>query len=252
MFDDMRKPDFIGIGCVKTASTWLFRQLVGHPKIKMPEAKELRYFNYVSRSIITPREYLARFSAFPTDWKTGEFSPDYIAYPHVPILIKGMCPAAKLFAILRDPTDRAFSQYKLKGEEQWGIPENLTFEEAFFGDGPRRNVFVPLRFCSLRQRGMYTRQLEWWYDVFPKEQIKLLFFDDIVGNPLGVLRDLYDFLGVDPDFVPPDFQIHRHVNVRHQELKITPEERKRVTAFYQEEITRLEQLTGRDLSHWRQ
>jgi hypothetical protein len=249
MFDDMRKPDFLGIGCVKAGTTWVWRQLFSHPEIRMPEGKELRYFNQVSQLNCSPREYLKHFQGFPANCKTGEVTPDYITYPHVPVLVKAMCPDAKLFAILRDPTDRAFSQYKLRGDEQWGIPAGLSFEEVFSGNYPRRPV--PLRFCSVRQRGMYSQQLTWWYELFPNEQIKLLFFDDIVNNPLGLLKELYAFVGVDPNFVPPDHQVPRNVNQRGKDLKITPRERERVSAFYKDEITRLEQMTGRDLSHWR-
>jgi thioesterase domain-containing protein len=249
MFDDLRKPDFLGIGCVKSGSTWVWRQLAQHPEIRMPEGKEMRYFNQVSQSAITPREYLEKFQSFPRDKKTGEVTPDYIAYPHVPVLVKAMCPDARLFAVLRNPTDRAFSQYKLRGDGQWGIPADVSFEEVFFGAYPQRPV--PLRFCSVRERGMYSRQLQWWYELFPPEQIKLLFFDDIVNDPLGLLRELYSFLGVDPSFVPEGYQAPRNENVRNKGLEITPEERARVSAFYREEVARLEQLTGRDLSHWR-
>jgi hypothetical protein len=249
MFDHLRKPDFIGIGCVKAGSTWVWRQLAQHPAIALPPGKELRYFNLVSQVSCTPEEYLQQFQAFPANKKTGELSPDYIAYPHVPVLVKAMCPNAKIFTILRDPTDRAFSHYKLKGNEQWGIPDNLSFEEVFFGNYPNRPV--PLRFCSIRQRGMYSMQLKWWYDLFPKEQIKLLFFDDMVNNPKGLLRELYTFLGVNPDFLPPGYNLPRNVNPKGKDMKITPEERATVSNFYREEITRLEQLTGRDLSSWR-
>src|SRR5689334_5067750 len=122
MFDDLRKPDFLGIGCVKAGTTWVWHQLSQHPEIQMPQEKELRYFNFVSRVSITPREYLEHFRSVPADRKTGEVTPDYIAYPHVPVLVKAVCPEARLFAVLRNPADRAFSQYKLRGRPQFGIP----------------------------------------------------------------------------------------------------------------------------------
>ncbi len=249
MFSHLRRPDFLGIGCVKAGSTWVWRQLLDHPEVAMPRGKELRYFNFVSWGTCTPREYLEHFQVLPAARKTGEITPDYIAYPHVPILVKAMCPDVRIFAILRNPVDRAFSQYKLRGDPHWGIPADLSFEEVFFGDYPKRDV--PLRFCSLRQRGMYTQQLEWWYEHFPKEQIKLLFFDDIVENAPGLLRELYTFVGVNPDFVPANYSRPRHVNVKAQDMVPTPEERARVGQFYSEEITRLEKLTGCDLSRWR-
>jgi hypothetical protein len=249
MFDDLRKPDFLGIGCVKAGSTWVWRQLFDHPEVKIHAGKEMRYFNQVDRIPVTPREYLQRFQAVPANRKTGEVTPDYIAYPHVPVLVKAMCPDARLFAILRNPVDRAFSQFKLRGDPNWGIPAGLTFEEVFFGDYPKKDV--PIRFCSLRQRGLYTQQLEWWYEQFPGEQIKLFFFDDIAKDARGLLRELYSFVGVDPDFVPADYSQPRNVNQKASDLVPTPEERARVGQFYAEEITRLEKLTGRNLSHWR-
>jgi hypothetical protein len=249
MFDDLRKPDFLGVGCVKTGTTWVWRQLSQHPGVGLPRQKELRYLNFVSRVALTPREYLESFQGCPADRKTGEITPDYIAYPHVPVLVKALCPDARIFAVLRDPTERAFSHYKMKGKQEFGIPGYLTFEDAFFGNYP--NLPVPLRFCSIRNRGLYSIQLGWWYDLFPPEQIKLLFFDDIQSNPLGLLRDLYGFLGLDSDFVPPDYMEPRNVNLEAQGMKLTAEERARVSPFYHEEIERLEKLTGRDLSQWR-
>jgi hypothetical protein len=249
MFDDLRKPDFLGIGCVKSGTTWLWHQMAQHPEIRMPEGKELRYLNWASRVPVTPREYLRHFQGFPAPCRTGEFTPDYLAYPHVPVFVKALCPDAKLIVLLRNPTDRAFSQYKLRGHPQWGIPAGLSFQQVFFGDYP--NNQVPLRFCSVRNRGLYSLQLAWWYELFPREQIKLLFFDDIKADPHQLLRELFAFLGVDPDFVPESPEKPRNVSIRGRELKITPEERTLANAFYKEEIDRLEKLTGRDLSHWR-
>jgi hypothetical protein len=246
MFTDLRKPDFLGIGCVKAGSTWVWRQLLDHPQVAMPRGKELRYFNNVSFATGTPREYLQRFQGFPGDKKTGEVTPDYIAYPHVPVMVRAMCPDVRIFAILRNPVDRAFSQYKLRGDPHWGIPANLSFEEVFFGDYPKRDV--PLRFCSVRQRGLYSQQLAWWYELFPKEQIKLLFFDDIAENPRQMLREMYEFVGVAADFLPADYQLAR--NVSKNDLSITIAERAKVAEFYQDEIAKLVELTGRDLSHW--
>jgi hypothetical protein len=250
MFDDLRKPDLIGIGGMRCGSTWVWNQLNVHPEIVMARPKELKYFNWVSKATITPREYLQNFQYAPAGRKTGEFTPDYLAYPHVPVLIKAVCPDAKLITILRNPVDRAFSQFtKSKEEKAWGIPANLSFLEAFYGPYPTNPV--PLRFCSLRHRGLYGLQLEWWYDVFPKEQIKVLFFEDIKGNPKGLLQDLFRFLGVNPDFVPPDYETPKNTSQGAEGEPITAEERSKASDFYKEDLVRLEKLTGRDLTHWR-
>jgi hypothetical protein len=89
-------------------------------------------------------------------------------------------PEARLFAILRNPIDRAISAYALRQERNEGMS---------FGDACRR-------FPALVRRGLYCEHLDAIYALFPREHVKLLLYDDLVARPGAFLDELYGFVGV--------------------------------------------------------
>jgi len=51
-----------------------------------------------------------------------------------------------------------------------------------------------------KYKSLYGRHMKVWFDTFPREQIKVILFDDLKANAAAVMHDVYTFLGVDPDF----------------------------------------------------
>src|SRR5258708_2254702 len=113
------KPNFIGIGVMKAATTWLWHQLYAHPQVALLNQKELHYFDQL---LMTPEQYLEKFSIIPDEYITGEITPSYLSVPHAPILARSICPDTKLLVILRNPVDRAFSQWKVAVWTEGKIP----------------------------------------------------------------------------------------------------------------------------------
>lgn len=266
-------PNFLVIGAPRCGTTWISENLRRHPDIFMPQIKEVHFFD---------RHYeegLQRYESFFEGWKgqkaVGEATPDYMhgAYSSVdiPSLIKHHLPQAKLVASLRNPIDRAYSRYwnsKAKFEKN----SALSFEEKL-ADRP-----------EFLEEGCYVDQLRRFYELFPREQILVLLYDDLEKDPSNFIRQIYVFLGVDPD-VSSSFE-HARINTASgkanlarskllyhltrvlsradlhnlatrlarynsvQQPKMSDQTRRRLVEQYRAKNQELAQLIGRDLSHW--
>jgi len=186
--------NFIGIGTVKSATTWIYNCLNSHPQIAMPAIKEVKFFNKKENIKLGIDWYLNHFQN--PDKIQGEYTARYI-YDDVASKIKTFFPDTKLIICLRNPVERAFSHYqyaKNKGNETC-----VNFESAI----RRRDDYV--------KWGKYYKYLKPYYDLFPHENIKVIIFEDIKVQPQKVITDLYGFLGVDKNFIPDS--LHKKSNV---------------------------------------
>ena len=176
-------PTFIGIGVQKCATSWLHDVLHGHPDIFTSDPKEIDYF---TAKFDRGREwYLRHFADGAQCAARGETSPSYFFNPGVPERIRDFDPAMKLIVIFRDPVDRAFSNH-LHEIRAGNFTQSIAFE-----DGLRNNpVYV--------EQGRYATHLARWYEVFPRENLLPLIFEEITADPEVAVRQVYDFLGVDP------------------------------------------------------
>ena len=119
----MTLPNFIVIGAAKCGTTSLVHYLAQHPQVFMSAEKEPRFFapefftKYISgpirkgtiRNEMEVKEYEGLFDDVTTEKAIGEASTEYIFFPETPKRIKKLLPDVKLIAILRNPSDRAFS-----------------------------------------------------------------------------------------------------------------------------------------------
>lgn len=220
-----------------------------------------------------------------TDQKAiGEASVRYLCHPKSPALIHQFIPQAKLIAVLRQPADRAFSSYLHNLRD--GLEPCKDFEEAIAQEkhGLRQN-WVGLQYLN---SGLYFAALRRYLQLFDRSQLFIRLFDDLQNDPQTLFRDLFRFLEVDETF-NPDLS-HKHnvsgvirnpllrrmwtgtVNLRvylrpflggrlrHnlsewvykdvEKQPFPPPLRQELTDFYREDILQLQDLLGRDLSHW--
>lgn len=234
--------DFLIIGAMKAGTTSLFEYLRGHPEIDLPPDKEVPYFNddrFYGKQ--TWEEYLRM--AFPTPKRgrlSGTVTPLYMSpiacapgaegegspaggYDNreLPRRIHERLPSARLIAILRDPVERAYSHYV---EETRRSGESRSFAAAV-DDLLQPDVLSRSRSHLMPNGGYivlgeYGRLLEGYYDLFPRERILVLFTGDLAREPMGVLRRIYDFLGVAPDVEPAN--LAKRYNVGAAEFKVRP------------------------------
>lgn len=182
--------DFIGIGFSRAGTTWVAKILSNHPGIYLPPKKELHFFNdnhRYSKGLTELQKH------FPPDIKKikGEFTPRYIIYRTALLRIKKHFPSIKLIVCMRNPVDRAFSQYKFfrmnKQKES-----NASFERAL--TGPYKIDYV--------DKSLYSKHLKQAFKIFGKKNIHIILYDDIEKHPEKVSKNLYAFLGVSTTHTP--------------------------------------------------
>ena len=209
--------DFLVVGAAKSGTETLFGTLSRHPGTFIPQRKGCRYFscmpadfsgpktissNYIIQSL---EDYQALFKRAKRDQLCGDISPDYLYFYHnaVPKILNEINAQAPVIIILRNPIDRAYSNYLHHVREGW---EKLSFEDALDVEGERRSANWTWGW-SYVDVGLYAEQVKAYMDNFERVLI-LLFEEDIVtGRATGkVLK----FLNLDP--FPEDLD-EVHVNV---------------------------------------
>ena len=294
-----KKPNFIIIGAMKSATTSLYTYIKQHPDIFMTKVKEPMFFNNFqqennynilgskSKKATKLEEYLAMFKDAKNEKAIGEASPAYIYNENAPHLIKEHLPDVKIIAILRQPTDRAYSNFL---HTKRADRENVnSFEQAIKIEKERiSDNWSPL--YHYIQKGFYSVQLKRYYNLFPKENIKVYLFEDVVKTPKETLKDIFKFLNVDENIeidtskksnvsgtpkgilgfilkkmryynLMPKFAISDYLptfiisllfkSVYKDTEKLDSVLRKELTdKYYREEILKLEKLIDRDLSNW--
>ncbi|HEX2192964.1 MAG TPA: sulfotransferase domain-containing protein [Acidimicrobiales bacterium] len=184
-FEKLRLPDFLGIGALKAATTYLDALLRAHPQLCLPPGlKEVQFFNrYYDRGV----EWYAGLFSSCDGRRRGEISPQYLFDESCPARIASVLPDVRLLVSIRDPVQRAYSQYKHWVEER-GYREPF---ETFLADHP-----------GALARGEYFRSVCRYLDYFPFEHIHVLLAEELVSRPAPVLAEIFQFLDVDPALAP--------------------------------------------------
>jgi hypothetical protein len=176
-----RQPDFVIVGATKAATTWLQRNLQQHSAVFMP-GPETHYFSrHFDRG---PAWYSAFFAPAQPHQLVGEKSNSYLDHPTAPQRLKETLPDARLIVQLRNPIDRAYSDYCMhfrRGEVSADIDQHLG------KDGPHAE--------RLRASGLYFRHISRFLELFPREQLCVTFYDDL-GDPGLVLNRIRKHIGL--------------------------------------------------------
>lgn len=315
----MALPTFIVIGAVKAGTTSLYNYLGQHPNIQMSSKNWPRYFHTsegppdfgaLSQEYGTERlsesrkrfdlmcpprncQTLEQYSELWPDTQNivarGEVSPTYLHDGDVSNRIFQTMPSVKLVAVLRNPVDRAYSHYVMDKRFGWENSDNFRISLA------KEPVDVDCFWWGKQhyiRHSFYSNSLAKIRSVFPQEQLKILLYDDLVANPQLFYREIFEFIGVDTDFVIDasvrhnrglimrDTRWSRLLNSRfsgrqilrrsvptklrqrfgiaverstHEApAKMEPETRHKLKRLFHGDILRLQTFLDRDLSHWHQ
>ena len=259
-------PDFLVIGFAKCGTTSLYDWICEHPLVRRPMTdgrprKELLFFDYNwdagvdwyrSHFALTgERERFAREHG--RLFLTGEATASYVSNPWVPERVARTVPGARLIVTMRNPVDRAFSAFQMSRRER--LEEHESFEAALALEAerlapeeqrqrsdPNYNPPLPppLGYWSYLQRGRYAEHLARWTELFDREQMLFLGFEDIAANPQRTLDGVYDFLGLPP---------HRHesfavLNTGGGYAPMSHDTRAHLLDYYRPHNQRLAELTG--------
>lgn len=312
-------PNFFLAGAPKAGTTSLYHYLEQHPQIYMCPIKEPFYFASefrpencaaslrpaLERSQRALRKYLDgpmrehRFGGMVTEWDDyvrlfqhahgetaiGEASPGYLWSETAARNIHARVPNAKILLMLRDPADRAFSQY-LHQVAVGGL--RLSFGQHIQACRQNRSRQFSLQYPML-EFGLYHAQVTRFLEFFPRQNIGIYLYEDFRANQAAMLANIFRFLSVDDTFIPDTSQRHlelsvpRLTTVSHAlhklgvwqaikrimpvtllpaarrlvfkprgELVMDPEDRRNLIDFYAADIRKLELLLDRDLSAWLQ
>ena len=201
----MKKPNFIIAGFPKCGTTSLFHYLKQHPEIFMPKQKELHFFTQpqifklnkgpkdkvVKQSHIkSEKEYLELFKSVKDEVAVGDASPSYINYPENFGMIKQYLNDPKVIVIVRDPINRAYSNYlHLKRE----LRETMDFFSALKNEDNRREESYS-DFWYYRFNSTYYKKILMAKKTF--SNVLVLTSEEFKRNPEITLKKVYSFLGV--------------------------------------------------------
>lgn len=186
-------PTFLGIGAPKAATTWLFRCLEEHPDVFVANVKETEFFSW-GHTIRTLDEYQAHFAEVEDETAVGEVTTSYLYWEGAAKRMQEVLSEVRLFVSLRNPIDQVYSHYwhlRRQNFHQEKHPRPERFEEAL--EMYPEKLLRPAR---------YAEHLERWLSLFDREQLHVIFFDDIQTAPEEVIEGLYAFLNVDSSVRP--------------------------------------------------
>jgi hypothetical protein len=309
-------PNFFIVGTGKAGTTSLYHYLQQHPQIYMSPVKEPCYFaseiradnltaryrrhiRRMSRNLperlgdgrpVRPlgwlvsewEDYLRLFQGVQTETAIGEASVAYLWSETAAANIASRLPDAKIILILRDPSERAFSQYLHQ------LSVGLTYstfrehiEKCVQNQDRKLGAHYPLL-----EVGLYSRQVKRYLDLFPRNNIRIYWYEEDWRKPNWLLEDLFKFLSVDtysantsntrlqrraPRFAAMNYAL-KQFGIMHQLREFAPSwlrstarrllfrngsavrmnstDRQYLIDYYREDIQNLSSLLNRDLTAW--
>ena len=192
-------PNFLIIGSQKAGTTSLYRILKQHPQIFMADQKEINFFFKDEEYARGAEAYNQHFADCVNQLACGEASPGYICHPEAPARIHALLPDVKLILTVRDPIKRAISQY---WDNRRHLNESHTFAQAV--DLYLSDEYHPDE-IGYFSRGVYIRYIRNYLEYFPRENMLILPFEEMISAPEDFYKRIFAFLGVDEDFKSEDF-----------------------------------------------
>lgn len=181
---DALGPNIIGIGAQKCASTWMHTAMGLHPQIGASTPKEIHFFsNFFNYGFDW---YEAKFASIAAKPIRFEASPSYFHDPRAPERIRNYNPKMQLIVLFRDPVERAYSSHLHEINKAHISPMP-------FSQGLKNNP-------EYIEQGRYATHLERWLKIFPRDQILVMFTEEIAKDPAAAAKTAYAFVGADTDF----------------------------------------------------
>ena len=230
----MPLPDFFVAGAPKAGTTALHAALAGHPDLYLSAVKEPKFFltdgpppaqggpgdaKTYREHVWRRADYEGLFAAAPAGALSGESTPFYLYSEAAQQRIRALIPHARLIVVLRDPVERAHSNWT----HLWsaGLDPISDFVAACAAED-RRVAAGWADFWHYTRLGMYGRQLDHLYSVFPREQVLVFRYRALVAEPARTLDQVCAFLGVRPGLLTElpreNVTAHPPETLRHRSL----------------------------------
>ena len=243
-------PNFLHIGAAKCASSWLWRVYQEHPEVCVPT--HLDNINFFVADYHKGLDWYERtyFAGWSGEKAVGETTNSYMLIERALERIAKDLPDVRLTMTLRNPMERSFIHWVHLNRRDLRPEQKMEFERGLDA-WPMFRMWI--------EPSMYASHLKKVYRHFPKERVLVNFYDDLAEDPARFIRRFFEFLEVDPDFEPSI--LHTVVGFPSPERPDTPNRalekgfsedlREELRQVFREDIGKLQEITGRDLSHWR-
>jgi hypothetical protein len=240
--------DFILAGAQKSGTTALHYFLSRHPDISMGDQQEIHFFDN-DAMFVSQVDYEQLHKHYPLlspSSITGDCTPSYMYHEPASERIWNYNPKIKLLILLRNPVERAFAHWNMqsfKGREPLDFFDAVREEKTRIAGAPpdqaRRFAYV--------DRGFYAQQLERLFQFFPREQVKIVKFEEFKEKQRETLASIFSFLG-----------LKQLRSIRSKDRNVVPYERamnweERVFLYnlFAEDIAKLERMLGWNCSDWK-
>ncbi len=256
----LRKPNFIGVGAGRCGTTSIYQYLNDHPDVYMSPVKEINYFGIrnLERNQygLSFREYLYYFLAAENQKCVGEISPAYLTTPGTASLIKEKLGEVKILITLRDPIDRAISQYKHHLEKHKIADINEYFEKGLQvilnqkQENFQYNWFHPAK--NIMQ-SVYSEGVKLYINQFGKDNVFIVTYDQIKKDDgFYVLERLCHFLELEHMKI----ELSKANSSSHscsqdvQFNKISKNTQTELLDLFSQDLIKLDSLTGLNTKQW--
>ncbi len=208
-------PDFIGIGAMRSGTSWFSKNLNKHPDI-YPRTREIHFFDkeldgqkipIFPKKIEAQLRYGYKFIRGKISGKVcGDYTPAYAILEKETIaLVQNWMPDIKLLFIMRDPVQRAWSHARKGFMKRNGI---------HILEAPKNQVIEYLNKPGFYNRSDYSRCLENWMHFYDYDQFFIAFLDEAKTEPEKMFREVFSFLGVNSDIELHKEDLYSAVNTR--------------------------------------
>lgn len=225
--DKLKFPQFICIGAQKAGTTWLYRNLKKHPQISLRQKE----YHFYDKFYDQPIEAYSAFFKTNKNRVAGDITPSYCLIPDERIqLMHKVNPNARIIFMMRNPIDRAWSGLLMrffKAEES----EHKVLNEKV--------MLNYLRKSQVAQRGFYTDSIDRFSKAFGHNQVRVFDFDRIALNPYDLLKDIFEFIGVDDTIPAEKFSLDKVIHERKKDLEMPATVREELVNLYKREIDNL-------------
>ncbi len=248
----MKRKHFVIPGAQRCGSTYLYGLLDSHPEIlkARPAEPEPKYFLPRPGGTHSLEAYLKEF--FPGNEPyaiLGEKSVSYFEIPEAAQSIRRVLPETKILVILRDPIERAVSNYwftRAHGLEDRSLEEVFgALEDRVPGPESRHISVSPFRYLG---RGLYGSFLDLYAGIFGHQNLKIVILEDLIRRP-DAIKDIYVFVGARPDFLPSRNPSDIHESEKGEE-RLSPAARLRLAAFFKKSNEKIAREYGLNLEAW--
>ena len=200
-------PNFVVVGAPKSGTTSLFYYLKQHPDVWLPEKKELHYFSfpYLAANAAGPGDqvvlsslcanlesYQACYAGCEGVVRVGDFSPSYLYFSQCAEAIAEALGIVKIIIMLRNPTDKAYSQYMHLIREN---RERLSFGEALKQERARQQSGWS-DIWRYAESSLYAERVQKYGEVFGRENLKVIVFEEFVRDTQRSVSEVCEFLGL--------------------------------------------------------